>query len=108
MTLIKEISDSNFESEVLNSDKVVVAYFSAPWCAPCVRLKPTLEKFASMNDIKVCKIDTDECPIVTDLYNIRSVPTLIWFKNAIIVKTNIGLIQLSMLEDTLQEIENEQ
>lgn len=81
--LVSDITDSNFESEVLNSDKPVLVDFWAVWCAPCIALTPTIEALAEKyrNAARVVKINVDENPGVTNRYGIRGMPTLILFKN---------------------------
>ena len=77
------VTDDNFESEVLRSDAPVLVDFTATWCGPCKMLSPIVEKIAdeSLGKYKVAKIDIDDCPKVTAKYGIRGVPTVIVFKN---------------------------
>jgi thioredoxin 1 len=81
--LVNDITDSSFDSEVLNSDKPVLVDFWAVWCAPCIALTPTIEALAEKYDgaARVVKINVDENPAVTNRYGIRGMPTLILFKN---------------------------
>ena len=77
------VTDDNFETEVLRSDAPVLVDFTATWCGPCRMLSPIVEKIAdeSIGKYKVAKIDIDDCPKVTAQYGIRGVPTVIVFKN---------------------------
>lgn len=81
--LVSDITDSNFENEVLSSDKPVLVDFWAVWCAPCLALTPTIEALAQKYEgaARVVKINVDENPAVTNRYGIRGMPTLILFKN---------------------------
>jgi thioredoxin 1 len=81
--LVNEVTDSSFESEVLQSDKPVLVDFWAVWCAPCLALTPTIEALAEKYEgtARVVKINVDENPSVTNRYGIRGMPTLILFKN---------------------------
>lgn len=80
---VKDVSDSNFESDVLNSDKPVLVDFWAPWCAPCRMLAPTVEAVAQnfQNTASVVKLNVDDNPAVSQRYGIKGIPTLILFKN---------------------------
>jgi thioredoxin 1 len=81
--LVNDVTDTNFEAEVLHSDKPVLVDFWAVWCAPCIALTPTIEALAQKYDgtARVVKINVDENPAVTNRYGIRGMPTLILFKN---------------------------
>src|SRR5579859_3118025 len=79
---IIELTDANFDTEVLKSDVPVLVDFSATWCGPCKALNPIVEKLADefAGKYKVGKIDIDESPTVTAKYGIRGVPTVLVFK----------------------------
>jgi len=89
---ILEFSDQNFEQEVLKSDKPVLVDFWAEWCAPCRMLGPTVEAIAGeyAGRAKVGKLNVDENQSVTSRYNIRSIPTLLVFKNGEIKEQLVG------------------
>ena len=80
---VKDVSDSNFEKEVLQSDRPVLVDFWAAWCAPCRMIAPTVaqvaEKYAET--ARVVKLNVDENPNVPQKYGIKGIPTLIIFKN---------------------------
>jgi thioredoxin 1 len=100
MTEIVHVDDSNFESEVLNSELPVLVDFSATWCGPCQRQLPILEKFAADNaKVKVVKVDIDDAPNVTAKLGIRSVPSLVLFNLGKPVSTKVGLTSLSELSN---------
>ncbi len=89
---ILEFSDQNFEQEVLGSDKPVLVDFWAEWCAPCRMLSPAIEAVAGeyAGRAKVGKVNVDENQSVTSRYNIRSIPTLLVFKNGEIKEQIVG------------------
>lgn len=80
---ILEFNDTNFDEEVLRSDKPVLVDFWAEWCGPCRMMAPTVEGIAAAyaGRAKVGKLNVDENLAVTNRYNIRSIPTLILFKD---------------------------
>ena len=104
MPIVKVI-DSNFESEVIKSEKVVLVDFGAPWCGPCRMIAPVISEVAHEyeNIIKVVKVNTDLSPIVAAEYGIRSIPTLMFFKNGNRVDTVIGAVPRSTLLNTLNK-----
>lgn len=79
---VLEITKDNFEEEVINSDKPVLIDFYASWCEPCKRMEPIIENLAEeLSDAKICKIDVDEQPEISDEYEIEIIPTLVVFKD---------------------------
>ena len=85
------INKNNFETEVLQSDKVVLLDFFAQWCGPCKMIAPALEEIAAENDhIKVCKIDVDEDPELARKFKVTSIPLLVVMKNGQIVEQALG------------------
>ncbi len=89
---ILEFSDQNFEQEVLGSDKPVLVDFWAEWCAPCRMIAPAVDAIAGeyAGRAKVGKVNVDENQSVTSRYNIRSIPTLLVFKNGEIKEQIVG------------------
>jgi len=89
-----EITDANFEQEVLKSDKPVLIDFWAVWCGPCKMIAPVVEELAREYDgkLKVGKIDVDNNPEVAMRFGIRSIPTLMIFKNGQVVEQIIGAV----------------
>ena len=77
-----DVSDSNFDAEVLKSESPVLVDFTATWCGPCKQLAPVVEKIADENvgKYKVAKVDIDDCPSITQKYGVRGVPTVMVFK----------------------------
>lgn len=78
-----DISDSQFQAEVVNSDTPVVLDFWAPWCGPCKMISPILEQIAEHygDQVKICKINIDDNEETAMKYGVRGVPTLMIFKD---------------------------
>ena len=92
MSKVIEISEENFESEVLKSELPVLVDFWAPWCGPCRMMGPIVDEIAEENlELKVCKVNVDEASELAIKYDVESIPTLIYFKNGQVRATMIGL-----------------
>jgi thioredoxin len=102
---ILEFSDQNFEQEVLGSDKPVLVDFWAEWCAPCRMIAPAVEAIAGeyAGRAKVGKVNVDENQSVTSRYNIRSIPTLLVFKNGEIKEQIVGATSKDSLAKLLDK-----
>ncbi len=87
------LTESNWQAEVINSDKPVVVDFWAPWCGPCRIIAPIVEELAmEMGDkVKFGKLNTDENPNIAMRYGIRAIPTIMLFKSGEVVDTRIGV-----------------
>jgi thioredoxin 1 len=100
---VLEITDSNFEQEVLKSDKPVLVDFWAEWCMPCRMLAPTIDKLAKdySGKIKVGKIDTDANRDVSLKYGISAIPTVILFKGGQVAQKFVGMRQEKDFKEVL-------
>jgi len=103
---ILEIGDSNFESEVLQSVKPVLVDFWAPWCGPCRAIAPIVEDLAKDfgDRVKFTKCNVDENPTTPTKYGIKSIPTLIFFKDGEVQDKVIGIVAKSRLEEMISQV----
>ncbi len=86
------IKDSDFNSEVLNSSGLVLVDFWAEWCGPCRQLLPTMEEVSQeMPNVRIFKMNVDEAPETPANYGLRSIPSLLLFKDGKLVDTKVGL-----------------
>ncbi|MCB0284703.1 MAG: thioredoxin [Calditrichae bacterium] len=97
------LNDANFEKEVLNSDIPVVVDFWAEWCAPCRIIAPLVDELASeyQGKIKVGKMDVDQNPQSSMNYGIRSIPTLLFFKDGKPVDQLLGAVPKGQIEEKI-------
>lgn len=98
-----EVSDSNFESEVLKSNVPVLVDFWATWCGPCKMIAPVVEEIAKeyAGKVKVVKVDVDSNPETSMKFSIRSIPTIMIFKGGKVVEQLIGAMPKKNLMDKL-------
>ena len=102
---VNAITDDTFEQEVLKSDTPVLVDYWAEWCGPCKAVGPVLEDVAPGYEgkVKIVKLNIDENPNTPPKYGIRSIPTLMLFKNGAVESTQIGALSKAQLTAFLDE-----
>ena len=105
MTKVVEITDKNFEQEVLESDVPTEVDFWAPWCGPCHMVSPIYDKLSEeYNDFKFCKINVDENPRTAQEFNIVSIPMQMYFNNGEKVDEILGAVPEHMIRSKVEDI----
>ena len=100
---LADVTDSNFQAEVLESTEAVLVDFWAPWCGPCRVIAPSLEEInEERSDLRVVKLNVDENQATAARYQVMSIPTLIVFKNGEVAKQIVGALPKNRL---VQELE---
>ncbi|ADE29515.1 Thioredoxin [Rickettsia prowazekii str. Rp22] len=105
INMVNNVTDSSFKNEVLESDLPVMVDFWAEWCGPCKMLIPIIDEISKelQDKVKVLKMNIDENPKTPSEYGIRSIPTIMLFKNGEQKDTKIGLQQKNSLLDWINK-----
>ena len=100
----KNVTDENFEKEVLKADKPALVDFWAEWCGPCKQLSPILEEISNeMNEVVFAKHNIDEQPNMPVKYGVRGIPTMLIFKNGELKGTKVGVTTKSNIVSWIKE-----
>ena len=102
---ISEVTDATFEADVLNSDTPTLVDFWATWCAPCKAIAPMLAEMAGAysGKVNVVKMNVDDNQSTPGKYGVRSIPTLLLFKNGEIVDQVIGAVPKQQIQDLMDK-----
>jgi thioredoxin 1 len=104
-TAILEVTDVNFDQEVLKSEQPVMVDFWAAWCGPCKALAPVVDEVATAysGKIKVGKMDVDSSPVTPQRYGVRGIPTLLIFKGGQVQEQIVGYVAREVIEKALNK-----
>ncbi|TET76789.1 MAG: thioredoxin [Dehalococcoidia bacterium] len=104
--MVLDLTDQNFEDEVLKSDLPVVVDFWAPWCTPCHMIAPTTEKLSVeyKDKVRFCKLNVDENPQTAMKYQVMSIPLLLFFQGGQKVDESLGAVPESMIRPKVEAL----
>lgn len=104
-TQITHVTDANFASEVEQADGVVLVDFWATWCGPCQAIAPMLEQLAGdfAGKAKIAKLDVDQNQTTTQRFNVRSIPSILFFRDGRHVDTVVGAVPKATLEERIRK-----
>ncbi|KIH75658.1 thioredoxin [Geoalkalibacter ferrihydriticus] len=102
---VVQVTDDNFESEVLKSSTPVLVDFWASWCAPCKAISPVVDGLADEYEgkVKIAKLNVDENPATPGQYGVRGIPTLILFKDGQVLDQVVGAVPKNQLEGLIKK-----
>ena len=105
MSAARDVTDHNFATEVLASEKPIMVDFWAEWCGPCKAIGPALEEIAETHSdtLSIVKLNIDENPMTPQQYNVRGIPTLLIFKGGEVIAEKVGALPKSQLENWIAQ-----
>ena len=104
--MVVDVTDQNFEQEVIKSSLPVLVDLWAPWCRPCLMVAPVVEKLSEKysSRFKFCRLNVDENPRTAATYRVMSIPMLMFFKNGEAVDTVIGAVPEQTLQPKIESL----
>lgn len=102
--MAEQFTESNFDTEVLKSDKLVMVDLWAEWCGPCRMLTPIIDELHTefAGKAVIGKLNVDENPSISERYQVRGIPTILFFKNGELVDKQVGVVPKSTLVKKLE------
>jgi len=100
-----QVTDDNFQTEIAGADGLAMVDFWAEWCGPCRMIAPIVEQLAEQyqGKVKVGKLDVDANQRIATQFNVRSIPTILFFKDGKVVDTVVGAVPKPALEQKIQQ-----
>jgi thioredoxin 1 len=99
---VREFTDENFDSEVLQAEGAVLVDFWAPWCGPCRQIAPVIEELAKENPgVKIGKVNIDDNPSAAERFGVNSIPTLMVFRNGQVADSFVGVRPKAQLQSAI-------
>ena len=104
--MVSDITDQNFEEEVIKSNQPVLVDLWAPWCGPCRMVGPVVESLAKKYEgkFKFCRLNIDDNPKIATKYGVMSIPTLMFFKDGKVIDTVVGAAKESALQPKIDNL----
>ena len=104
--MVADVTDQNFQKEVMESTLPVLVDFWAPWCGPCRMVAPVVEKLAESYEdkLKFCRMNVDQNPKTAAQYNIMAIPALMFFASGVVVDTVVGAVPERALQQKIDEL----